>query len=244
MRYTISFTITEKHFSVIFSSMAHVLFIGVVIVLGVFWTTPTPPQKKLVEEVKKEKKVKLKLKTLKMIAMKAPAPTRALKRRKSKAMSYDDLMKSLKKDKVAKTQKAKVKKKKNKDWSSDLKVAKNSKFKHKKFDLNGLKADQFQTTASFDIKGIRDVLEKGDIKFQSCYERSLARDEFLSGRVPLEITISSNGRVDLAKVGFKGRGKKMAISGLIDCVKMVSKNLKFPKGIDNRIVKFGLLFKS
>ena len=242
MRYTISFTITENHFSYVFSILAHIAFFISIFAIGFIWTNPIPPTPEVVEKKTEEKKVKLKLKTLKMIASK-PAP-QAKSRKKAKAMSYDDLMKSLKNDKISKTQKAQIKKKQDKDWSSDVNISSNPKFQSKKFDLNGMKANQIEAAATFDIKGIRDVLEKEDIKFQSCYERSLARDEFLSGQVPLEITINSKGRVDEAKVTFKGRGKIKAVKGLVNCVRLVSKNLIFPKGIDNRIVKFGLLFKS
>ncbi len=94
-----------------------------------------------------------------------------------------------------------------------------------------------------DVKGVRKILEKNRADYQSCYEKSLLKDQLLNGVGKLTIFIKQ-GKVANVESFFKGDGHQSAVKDLKDCLNLKSKRLKVSKIKGHHKVKFNLVFKS
>lgn len=78
-------------------------------------------------------------------------------------------------------------------------------------------------------------------RFRACYDKGLAQDPGLTGKIPLTIVIGTDGKVTAASVG---NGATLSSPVVTTCVLAVSRSLVFPASSDSSTVNYPLIFSS
>ena len=86
---------------------------------------------------------------------------------------------------------------------------------------------------------LRKMVKKHNHKFQGCYERALLKDELLSGKAIVTLTIGQK-----ADVNFKGLGKTSSIDSLKSCLQRESSRIRMAQKVIGKKVRFSLFFNS
>ncbi len=90
---------------------------------------------------------------------------------------------------------------------------------------------------------LRDLLQKNQKKYQTCYEKALLKDDLMSGVSGLVLTVH-NGILNNVDTTFKGDGHKEAVDTLGKCLVERSHSLNLKHISGSHKIKFNLVFKS
>jgi TonB family protein len=102
------------------------------------------------------------------------------------------------------------------------------------------KADKHGATGKLEAKAIKAVMNKNASGFKYCYERSLAKDPALQGKVTIAFTIGTKGNVTQADV----KATTLDNAEVEKCLVNRLKKLRFPKPRGGAVkVSYPLIFK-
>lgn len=90
---------------------------------------------------------------------------------------------------------------------------------------------------------ITEMISSKTDQFQGCYEQRLLSGDVLEGHADFLLIIKSYQVADVA-IDFKGRGHPKQIEMLKNCLREVSKTVRFSEDLGQQKVKFGLVLKS
>lgn len=104
---------------------------------------------------------------------------------------------------------------------------------------NALASNEDPDSQSLSHKELKQVVAKNYSVFQKCYEKSLVKDELLSGNASVILNIGKK-----ANVSFKGVGQEKVKEELKRCISKKAIQLPFPKKLRGNKIKFSLYFNS
>ena len=87
-----------------------------------------------------------------------------------------------------------------------------------------IRADEIEPQGTLDRESIRRVIRRHAGEVKSCYERGLSKDPSLAGRVEVEATIGTSGRVEVSEI-VSSTIKSKAVE---DCIVAASRRWRFP----------------
>lgn len=92
---------------------------------------------------------------------------------------------------------------------------------------------------TLDTSALKGFIAKNQEVFQACYEKTLIKDQLLSGNASILLNIGKS-----AKVNFKGIGQAQYKKELEDCLSQKAVRINFPSQFRGNKVKFNLFFSS
>lgn len=102
------------------------------------------------------------------------------------------------------------------------------------------KAGSQEATGKLEAAAIKAVMNKNASGFKYCYERSLAKNPSLQGKVTISFTIGTKGTVTRAEV----KGTSLDDAEVEKCILNRMKKLRFPKPKGGAVkVSYPLIFK-
>nr|ADI21619.1 hypothetical protein [uncultured myxobacterium HF0130_06F04] len=112
--------------------------------------------------------------------------------------------------------------------------------KKKKRRVVGMKMGAIEADGSLDSAAIGKVVRRGQKAVQACYEKELKRDDSLSGKVEVEVTVGEDGKVSDVYID-----DALGSSSLKGCIKSRVKRWRFPKPDGGEVTfSFPFIFSS
>jgi len=252
MRYTIQFTITEKHLAGILSILSNALFFIFVVFLFTnkdFISRYIAPEQKIKVVLNSAPK-KFKVKRFQRVI---PMPQMASKKVSRRDYSFDDLLKMVKKKKLTNLERKIVDKTKSLDQLKKNMLAKNVDLsKLKSFSAGAVSMDNLGNVnddlssvrgmTSKDVNELKRIIADHDIYFKRCYEESLLMDPGLKGLAGLGLQVGNGGSVSSVNVDFKGESK--AAQNVRSCLSTQAKKIQIPSKYMGLYLKFRLYLQS
>lgn len=94
-----------------------------------------------------------------------------------------------------------------------------------------------------DVAKAKEIFQKNQKRYQSCYEDALLKDKFLNGVSNILVSIDK-GKINKIETKFKGDGHKSALTALDECLKSKSSKLNVSSIKGEHMINFNLIFKS